>query len=75
MIQRLRPHCLTYPLHYLMLVLYDPVSFIICHNFEQVGKKASYEKKIPSNGTTNPSGPKKVWVPKHKILHVADLFN
>lgn len=58
-----------------MLVLYDPVSFIISHNFEQVGKKTSYEKKIPSNGTTNPLGPKKVWVPKHKILHVADLFN
>ena len=28
-----------------------------------------------SFGKTNKSGPKKIWIPKDKIIHVADIFS
>ncbi|XP_057418480.1 uncharacterized protein LOC130712678 [Lotus japonicus] len=49
--------------------------FVVNCKIERDERKTSYEKKVPPKNATNPSGPKKIWVPKKSIISVADLFN
>jgi len=53
---------------------------IVCYFCGKVGlmtSKCSYLPKTRSSNAfrTNQNGPKKIWVPKEKTNHVADIFN
>ena len=46
------------------------------HDIKYTSSKHSVKPKFnQSFGKTNKSGPKKIWVPKDKIIHVADIFS
>ncbi|CAI8615440.1 unnamed protein product [Vicia faba] len=46
------------------------------HDIKYTSSKYSVKPKFnQSFGKTNKSGPKKIWVPKDKIIHVADIFS
>ena len=46
------------------------------HDIKYTSIDYSVKPKFNQNfGKTNKSGPKKMWVPKDKIIHVADIFN
>ena len=46
------------------------------HNIKYTSSDYSVKPKFnPSFSKTNKSGPTKMWVPKDKIIHVADIFS
>ncbi|XP_057452624.1 uncharacterized protein LOC130744459 [Lotus japonicus] len=49
--------------------------FVVNCIIERDESKTFYEKKVSPKNATNPSGPKKIWVPKKSIISVADLLN
>ena len=52
--------------------------FIYGHTHDIKYTSSNYSVKPKFNqsfGKTNKSGPKKIWVPKDKIIHVADIFS
>ncbi|XP_057418663.1 uncharacterized protein LOC130712865 [Lotus japonicus] len=49
--------------------------FVVNFIIERDERKTSYEKKVPPKYVTNPSGPKKIRVPKKLFISVADLLN
>ena len=46
------------------------------HDLKYTSNEFSAKPKFKQNfGKTNKQGPKKIWVPKEKIIYVADIFS
>ena len=54
--------------------LKSPFSYHYTHTQEQKFKNARRPKVIRNSGKTNLKGPKRFWVPKDKIIYVADIL-
>ena len=54
--------------------LKSPFSYHYTHTQEQKFENARKPKVIRNSGKTNQKGPKRFWVPKDKIIYVADIL-
>ena len=54
--------------------LKSPFSYHYTHTQEQQFNNARKPKVLRSSGKTNHKGPKRFWVPKDKIVYVADIL-
>ena len=56
--------------------LYSHFTYGHAHDIKYTSSDYSIKPKFNQNfGKTNKSGPKKMWVPKDKIIHVVDIFS
>ena len=56
--------------------LYSPLIYGHTHGIKYTSNAFSDKPKFKQNfGNPDKEGPKKIWVPKDKIIYVADVFN
>ena len=54
--------------------LKSPFSYHYTHTQEQKFENVRKPKVVRNSGKTNQKGPKRLWVPKDKIVYVADIL-